>query len=431
MSNGFAIAAVTAVIRRTLLEAFAATNLSDVVGNIGVTAEPPDRIILPGNSDPTQVNIFLRQISTNPAFRNWDLPSRNHNGDPVSGPPLAIDLHYFVTAYGADMFYAEMLLGHAALALHEYATLTREWIARALAPVPPDSSVPAELTSSGIGAQLEIIKLLPEPVDSEEMSRLWSAIQGQYRPTIAYRATVVLMEPRNAGALAPPVRTPGGRGVTLVNLQLDSVTAESPTTDLVLSDSVILLTGGDFVRGEMSIEIGDTLAVPVNTDISTAQMTFDLSSLATPPRAGVQAVRVIRTRQYELAPATPTTDISNTVALSIHSSISASVVNISETDSVDGTPIASGDITLTINPPVGRRQTASVLLNAAGTSASYRLIAPPDNGAGTGVETVTEIVFPFRRLVRGDYLLRVSVDGAESLLTVDGDGVHNGPEVTL
>jgi hypothetical protein len=429
VSDGFAIAAVTAVIRRTLLEAFSASNLSDVTGPISVTAEPPDRVIQGNGPEPTQVNIFLHQVSTNAGFRNMELPSRNQAGDRVSGEPLAIDLHYFVTAYGSDMFEAEMLLGHAALALHENATLTREGIARALSPVPPDPSVPDALTTSGIESQMELIKILPEAVATEDMSRLWSAIQGQYRPTIAYRVSVLLIEPRGAGAPALPVRSPGGGAVAVVTLRLDSVEARTGAADPILFNSTVVLSGRDFVLGEMTVEMGDTVATPADEDIATSSMSLDLSGF--PVRAGIQAVRAVRTRQLEPAPATPVIDFSNTLAVAIRPQVTGSVVNLTDTDTVDGVPVASGDITLTLSPAVGRRQAATVLLNTPGAPGAHRLNAPPNNGAADGVEQVTEIAFPFRRIPRGTYLMRLSVDGAESLLTTDGGGVYDGPEVTL
>ncbi|PCM46117.1 DUF4255 domain-containing protein [Marinobacter sp. ANT_B65] len=430
MSDGYAVAAVTAVIRRTLLEAFAAASLSDVVGTITVTAEPPDRVIAPNAADPTQVNIFLRQITTNPAFRNRDLPSRNSAGDLASGPPLAIDLHYFITAYGAEMFFSEILLGHIAQALHENAVLPREWITRALSPVPADPLMPPALSASGIDAQPELIKILPEPVDSEEMSRLWSAIQGQYRPTIAYRASVLLIAPRKAGGSAPPVRHARGATVVQIELHLESISVAGDTEAPVLSDSVITLAGGDFVRGGMSVEIGEVIAVPADDNISSGQITLDLASLAgTPPRAGIQPLRVRRTRLTGPAPSVDLTDVSNALAVTIRPQITASVVSISATDMVNGVPVASGDITLTLSPPVARRQVCELLLNSP--LGTQRLTAPPDNGAAEGVDTVTSISFVFRRMPRGSYLLRAAVDGAESLLTVDGSGVYDGPGVTI
>ena len=35
------------------------------------------------------------------------------------------------------------------------------------------------------------------------------------------------------------------------------------------------------------------------------------------------------------------------------------------------------------------------------------------------------------KLVAGDYLVRVQVDGGESPLTIDGTGKYNGPSITV
>ena len=431
MSDGYAIAAVTAVIRRTILEALSAASVSDVVGNIPVTAIPPDRVIPANGTDPTQVNIFLHQVSRNAAFRNVDLPSRNAVGDLVSGPPLAIDLHYLITAYGAEMFQAEMLLGHVALALHENATLTRQAVARALAPVPPDPLVPAVLTNAGVQAQVELIKILPEAVDSEEMSRLWSAIQGPYRPTAAYRVSVLLIDPRVAGAAAPPVRAPSGQAAPFASISLDSVEASTGASDPVTLTSTIVLAGNGFVPGEMSVEIGELVALATVAGTSSTRISLDLSALAPPPRAGLQALRAIRTRPLGPPPATPAVDVSNTLALTLRPTITASNVGIDSTDVAGGQPISTGTVTLALSPPVGRDQQVSVLLNTAGGGPMYRLQAPPNNGAAANAAEVAQIAFPFRRLIRGPYLIRVSVDGAESVLTVDGNGVYDGPQAVL
>ncbi|MCA8929896.1 MAG: DUF4255 domain-containing protein [Alphaproteobacteria bacterium] len=429
MSDGYAIAAVTAVLRRTILEALSAAQVSDVTGTVPVTALPPDRVIPPAGAEPTQLNIFLHQVTRNAAFRNWDLPSRNAAGDLISGPPLAVDLHYLITAYGAEPFWSEMLLGHAALALHENATLTRPAIARALSPNPPDPLVPAVLRSAGIEAQIELIKLVPEAIDSEDMSRLWSAIQGQYRATMAYRASVVLIEPRAAGAAPPPVRSPGGRALPLANVTLESVAALTGARDPITRASTIVLSGQGFTPGEMTVELGETVATPAVGDVGSTTIQLDLSALT--PRAGLLPLRALRTRSLGPAPTTPAVEVSNTLPLTLRPAITASNVVIDSTDTVDGQPVASGTVTLTLDPPVGRDQHAAMLLNTAGGGPMHRLPAPPNNGAATNVATVTQIAFAFRRLRRGPYLVRASVDGAESVLTVDGNGVYDGPEVTL
>jgi hypothetical protein len=95
MSNALAIATVT----ETLLHLL--QNHLDVaqVPGATVSALPPDSPT--GLANPG-VNIFLYQISPNPALRNADLPTRLTNGTLLHRPQSALDLHYLLTFYGEE-----------------------------------------------------------------------------------------------------------------------------------------------------------------------------------------------------------------------------------------------------------------------------------------------------------------------------------------
>ena len=58
------------------------------------------------------------------------------------------------------------------------------------------------LEASGLADQIELVKLTPEYLNTEEMSKLWTATQSHLRPTAAYVASVVLIE------ASAPVRSP-------------------------------------------------------------------------------------------------------------------------------------------------------------------------------------------------------------------------------
>ncbi len=222
MSNALAIAAVTAVLKDLLNNGLINHDLPSHLGPVKVTALPPDRIKL-DEAEPSQLNLFMYQATPNAAWRNVDLPSRDLRGERVSNPPLALDLHYLLTAYGAEELHGEILLGYALQILHEFPVLGREAIRTALAspsPVEPSTVLPEPLKSlsaAELADQVEMIKILPQALSPEEISRLWSAFQAHYRPTAAYQASVVLIERQRARKSALPVLTvgPGGRGVAV------------------------------------------------------------------------------------------------------------------------------------------------------------------------------------------------------------------------
>jgi hypothetical protein len=123
MSGPLAIAAVTAVLKGLLNDGLLNHDLS-AVGSFSVTASPPDRVVT-GANEPNRLNLFLYQVTPNPGWRNEGLPSRDGNGGRLTNPPLALDLHYLLTAYGSQDLNAEILLGYAMQLLHETPMLTR------------------------------------------------------------------------------------------------------------------------------------------------------------------------------------------------------------------------------------------------------------------------------------------------------------------
>ena len=76
-------------------------------------------------------------------------------------PPLALDLHYLLTAYASEDTQAEALLGFAVLMLHENAVLPRSQINTALGNLPSTIPLAAVLGSSRLAEQIEMIKITP------------------------------------------------------------------------------------------------------------------------------------------------------------------------------------------------------------------------------------------------------------------------------
>jgi hypothetical protein len=211
VSNALAIAGVTAVLRDLLNDGLINHNVSGALGStVTVSALPPDRLAAPNGSEATQLNLFLHQVTPNQGWRNEGLPSRDASGRTrLSNPPLALDLHYLLSARGAEELHAEILLGYAMQLLHESPVLLRSAITTALNPSPPVGTTlpPAlrALADSGLADQVEQIKITPEYLSTEEMSKLWTAVQSHYRPSAAYLATVVLIESSRPSRATLPV----------------------------------------------------------------------------------------------------------------------------------------------------------------------------------------------------------------------------------
>ncbi len=124
-------------------------------------------------------------------------------GEPRStNPPLALDLHYLLTAYGAKDFQTELLLGYAIQFLHENPVLTSDIIHTALKNVSTVntssilSQALADVSVSALAEQIGQIKIWPEFLDMEQTSRLWSTLQTQYRLSVAYQPSMVIIDSR-------------------------------------------------------------------------------------------------------------------------------------------------------------------------------------------------------------------------------------------
>jgi len=220
VSNALAIAGVTAVLRDLLDSGLIDHQVTDALGaGVTVSTLAPDVVPIEGTDAAPRLNLFLYQATPNAAWRNVDLPSRNVNGNRVSNPPLALDLHYLLTAYGMTDLQAEVLLGYGLQLLHENPVLSRQAIRTALNPSPVNGTllptIFQALRSADLAEQVEMLKITPWAMNPEEMSRLWTALQAHYRPTSAFQVSVVLIQPQRPAVSPLPVLTRGRFDATL------------------------------------------------------------------------------------------------------------------------------------------------------------------------------------------------------------------------
>jgi hypothetical protein len=205
MSNALGISAVTAVLEYLLNHVYSQAGL----GSVTVSALAPDIVqasLGAASAAGLQVNVFLHQVTLNAAWRNIDLPSLTGDGATrLENPPLALDLHYLLTAYGSEDCQAEALLGFGVQLLHEAPVLARSDIATALANLPMTNPLHAVLGGSGLAQQIEMIKITPATLGREELAWLWTALKADYRPTYPFLVTVVLIRPSHPQLSALPV----------------------------------------------------------------------------------------------------------------------------------------------------------------------------------------------------------------------------------
>lgn len=308
MSNALAIAAVTATIRDLLQNSLSSNpGSAPFGGSVNVSAIAPDRIRIE-NDDLVQLNLFLYHVTPNPGWRNVALPSHDPRGQRLTNPPLALDLHYLLSAYSQRDFQAEILLGYAMQILHETPVLTRDAIRAMVVPpdgIEPDNPAEAALVGSDLADQVELIKVTPQSLTSEEIYRLWGAFQTSYRPSVAYHVSVVLIEGERRTRSPLPVLT---RGRPVLNSDRDEGIAVQanlippfPTLQetsppnrqaAVRMGDVLSCTGHHLAGDEVLVRfrhtrLGQILEIPASNSVPATETGFQVRIPSDPPLAPV------------------------------------------------------------------------------------------------------------------------------------------------
>jgi hypothetical protein len=438
VSNALAIASVTAVMKNLLDNGLIDDHVIGALGHVHVTALAPDLIPLEKNAE-SQLNLFLYMVTPNAAWRNDGLPSRDAVGDRRTNPPLALDLHYLLTAYASKDLHAEILLGYAMQLLHETAVLPRAGIRRALS-VPglvddPGGALPPELealTTSGLAEQVELIKITPDSVGPEELAKLWAGFQSRYRPSAGYRASVVLIEAQESTRAALPVRVRRGYVVPFEQPVIDRVLAEdtiggpiTPGTQVLARRRLVLRGRG--LRGDATlVRVGDQAVAPDPTLVSDTQI---IVALPDGLKAGIQSAQVIHEQLMGEPPVPHFGVASNLAPFVLHPEIVAPIAKPS-----------AGVLRVSVDPPVQEGQRVVLLLNeqvfpasppSATRPRAYSFV-PPLSALISPGGPIRDVDVPYRGVVPGPYLVRLSVDGADSPLDTDPlSGAYNAPAVTL
>ncbi len=420
MSNALSIATVTAVIKNLLENGLVSDAIAASVGDVLVTALPPDKVQV-GSDERAQINLFLYHVTQN---RNVDWISQEYrsrystSNTKSTNPPLALDLHYLLTAYGAKDFQAEILLGYVMQMLHKSPTLTSETIENALknAAETSTSSVFAQaitgLSVSNLALRFGQMKVSPAFLSMEETSRIWSALQTNYRPSATYQVSMVLIESDSTDK--PEVLDP-----ILSEPIIEQVTVSAQAEAHIIVGSTVLIRGKR-LRGDITkvrISNIDKLFTPF--DVQQTQVSIQVPPLS----AGVQTLQII----HETPISTPHHLVeSNVMAFVLHPKITVETLHLTSPQGNDG-DLRCFDINVKFSPKVSKDQRVILQLNRISNNEpfSYYCLAPAQT------EDTDIITIPLQNLKPGEYLVRVKVDGAESALSKNQSGEYDSPKITI
>lgn len=219
-----------------------------------VTTLPPDDDRIDASDG---VNLFLYRLTKCPYANNTDWRGDRSQPGGTKQPPLALTLHYLLTAYAKkssntaqDDITAHQILGNAMAILNDYPVLNDIHDGEFDADL--DEHFPAELRNA-----FEKLKITYAPITMEEYSKIWTGLGKAYRLSAAYDVSLVQIAPLVSGAMpGPPVqRTTVSAGVVAAPAIAEIQPAAGPAGE------TLTLTGTGFTcRGcETSVIVGDTV----------------------------------------------------------------------------------------------------------------------------------------------------------------------------
>lgn len=439
MSNPWAIAAVTAVMRHALRQQLDAAATGGIIHEADVVALPPDRVTI-GPDQPSRLNLFLYEITNNEALSNDRLPLRGGDRTPVNIPHLALRLRYLLIACGAVDFENEILLAHGLQTFSKMPIFPRQTIRAILDPALAEGAgIPPKAfreQAVAVAEQFELLKVIPIFLHFDEMSKIWAGLQSAYRPSLVLEVTAVIVEEPLPVSRALPVlrrgdadrgwdlranllpsapvllavRPPLSQPAALAGGTLGLVGAGIRGTGLrvrfrndrlghlfVVTGAAITSASAVFTAAEIAANPDLGLATQALT-VNLAAATIDGTATAAPWAAGLYSVEV------GLTPAgRPGEAFSNQLSAAIAPAF-ATAGGDAPTAAVNG----DGDIEVTLHlaPPLRARQTATILVGG--------FEFPPLTPDAEVVAPVFTAAVPVT--LRGaTHPLRLRIDGVDSL----------------
>lgn len=195
MSNYFAIRGVTETLRSLLSSQMESSGIT-------VSSVPPD---LEPDTKTKRINLFLYKVMENRFLKNQEIPGEGYPAA-YGHPPLSLVLYYLLTAFpDTDKYNQDYdltvheILADAMRVFHDYAILTDSM------EIPPGSGT--KLLHTVLQNQFEKVKITLSPLDTEELTKIWTGLTKPFRLSAGYAVSVVQIESQKPRRIALPVKT--------------------------------------------------------------------------------------------------------------------------------------------------------------------------------------------------------------------------------
>ena len=135
---------------------------------------------------PTTLSLYLYRVTQNEHLRNVQRPDRPADVP----PPVVLDLHYLLTVWADNALAEHRILAWAIRELYLHSILD-------ISSLDPDA---------GWGPG-EVVHVIPAELSTEDVMRIWDALEPPYRLSVSYVARVVRIDPDSVESGRPVVAT--------------------------------------------------------------------------------------------------------------------------------------------------------------------------------------------------------------------------------
>ncbi|CAH8296356.1 uncharacterized protein DUF4255 [Mariniflexile fucanivorans] len=398
MNSLKAIGAITHTLKSILDESISDESI-DTLG-VDVFTEPLDRLEKNIGETDNVLNLYLYMVKENGGWRNQDLTSRNTSGQRVTNPYLALDLFYVMSAHGHEKVNADLMLGYGMVAFHDNVIIGRDFIANKLASE-------AILADSNLSDQIEQIKITPEYLNTEEISKLWTMFGAKYRISAYYKVSVALLRKEKSVRQAlpvlqsklyvKPIKLPFIQDIVAQNRMASNYSSNR----VFIEGDTLNITGNSLFAEITKVQFDGNLNIEVEVELDSKIVIPIPNTLY----AGVHSIQIV----HEMLLGEPEV---------LHKGVSSNLTAFVLSPVLENIDLVGLDLTADVHPEIEEGKRYSVFLNEIDFDTTTRQ-AKEYSFEEIAETNINDIVINMNGVETGTYLVRIRVNNATSPLFDD------------
>jgi hypothetical protein len=287
------------------------------------------------------------------------------------------------------------MLGYGMVAFHDNVIIGRDFIADKLAGE-------AILADSNLSDQIEQIRLTPEYLNTEEISKIWTMFGAKFRLSAYYKVSVALLRKEKSVRQALPVLQSKlyVKPIKLPFIQdivaEDRVGSDYSSNRIFIEGDTIIISGNSLQADVTKVQFDGSLAVGVDVELD-SKITIPIPTTL---RAGIHSIQIV----HEMLLGEPEVP---------HNGVNSNLTAFVLSPILENINLVGSDLTADVQPEIEEGIRYSVFLNEIDFDTttrnakeySFEQIAPSE---------ISNITIDMDTVDAGTYLVRIRVNNATS-----------------